>query len=29
MTDPAYTKVACGRYTTPSGEVWAVQNFSR
>jgi hypothetical protein len=29
MTNSAYTKVACGRYTTPDGEVWAVQNFSR
>jgi hypothetical protein len=28
MTEPSVTKVACGFYTTPSGEVWAVQNFS-
>jgi hypothetical protein len=28
MTDPSVTKVACGFYTTSSGEVWAVQNFS-
>ena len=28
MTDPSVTKVACGFHTTPSGEVWAVQNFS-
>jgi hypothetical protein len=28
MTDSSVTKVACGFYTTPSGEVWAVQNFS-
>jgi hypothetical protein len=29
MTDSAYSKVACGRYETPNGDVWAVQNFSR
>jgi hypothetical protein len=29
MTDPTVTKVACGFHTTPSGDVWAVQNFSR
>lgn len=29
MTNPEYTKVAAGFYTTPSGEVWGVQNFSR
>jgi hypothetical protein len=29
MTDPDVTKVACGFYTTSSGKVWAVQNFSR
>jgi Cysteine-rich secretory protein family len=29
MTDPDVTKVACGFYTTASGKVWAVQNFSR
>lgn len=28
MTNPSYTKVACGFYTTPGGAVWAVQNFS-
>ena len=29
MTDDGVTKVACGFYTTSSGKVWAVQNFSR
>lgn len=29
MTDPSVTKVACGFYTTSSGKVWAVQNFTR
>jgi hypothetical protein len=29
MTDPDVTKVACGFFTTSSGKVWAVQNFSR
>lgn len=29
MTDPTVTKVACGFYTTSSGKVWAVQNFTR
>lgn len=29
MTDKGVTKVACGFYTTSSGKVWAVQNFSR
>lgn len=28
MTNPSYTKVACGFYTTGSGTVWSVQNFS-
>jgi hypothetical protein len=28
MSNLAYTKVACGVYTTPEGDVWAVQNFS-
>ncbi|MGE0785089.1 MAG: CAP domain-containing protein [Sandaracinaceae bacterium] len=27
MTNPAHSRVACGFYTTPSGQVWAVQNF--
>jgi hypothetical protein len=27
MTNPAYTKVSIGFYTTPGGEVWSVQNF--
>ena len=27
MTNPMYTEVACGFYTTPGGQVWAVQNF--
>jgi hypothetical protein len=29
MTTTSMTKVACGFYTTSSGKVWAVQNFSR
>lgn len=29
MTDKSVTKVACGFYTTPSGKVWAAQNFFR
>lgn len=29
MTDPEVTQVACGFYTTESGKVWAVQNFTR
>lgn len=29
MTSTSMTKVACGFYTTSSGKVWAVQNFSR
>ena len=27
MTNPQYTKVAVGFYTTHSGKVWSVQNF--
>ncbi len=27
MTSTRYTKVACGYFTTPSGKVWAVQDF--
>ncbi|WP_437550877.1 CAP domain-containing protein [Sorangium sp. So ce367] len=29
MTDDSVTQVACGFYTTSSGKVWAVQNFTR
>jgi hypothetical protein len=29
MTTTSSTRVACGFYTTPSGKVWSVQNFSR
>jgi hypothetical protein len=29
MTNPRMTQVACGFFTTASGEVWSVQNFSR
>jgi hypothetical protein len=29
MTDPTVHRVACGFFTTSSGEVWAVQNFLR
>ncbi len=28
MSNTSYNRVACGFYTTPSGSVWAVQNFS-
>jgi len=28
MTDPDFARVACGFYTTDSGEVWSVQNFA-
>jgi hypothetical protein len=27
MSSDKYTKVACGFYTLPNGDVWAVQNF--
>jgi hypothetical protein len=27
MSNPKYTKVACGYYTTLAGKVWAVQNL--
>jgi hypothetical protein len=27
MTNPDYTEVACGFYTTDDGDVWAVMNF--
>lgn len=27
MTNPDFGEVACGFFTTPDGEVWAVQNF--
>ena len=27
MTNPRFSMVACGFYTTPNGAVWAVQNF--
>jgi hypothetical protein len=27
MATRTYTRVACGFYTTPSGQVWGVQNF--
>jgi hypothetical protein len=29
MSSTESTKVACGQYVTPNGDVWAVQNFSR
>jgi hypothetical protein len=29
MTNPDHASVACGTYTTPDGEIWAVQNFFR
>ena len=29
MSDDSYTKVACGIYVAPDGEVWALQNYSR
>jgi Cysteine-rich secretory protein family len=28
MSNTSYNRVACGFYTTPSGSIWAVQNFS-
>ncbi|MEM7138759.1 MAG: hypothetical protein AAF500_19435 [Myxococcota bacterium] len=28
MASESYWRVACGFYTTPSGEVWGVQNFN-
>lgn len=28
MTDPDFGRVACGFFTTESGEVWATQNFA-
>ena len=27
MMNPRYTRVACGYFTTPQGQVWAVQDF--
>lgn len=27
MKSTRFTKVACGFYTTPSGKIWAIQNF--
>ncbi len=27
MSNKNYTQVACGFYTTPTGKVWALQNF--
>ncbi|HEY6728413.1 MAG TPA: CAP domain-containing protein, partial [Polyangiaceae bacterium] len=27
MTNERYSRVACGFYTTPGGDVWSVQNF--
>ncbi len=27
MTNPSYSRVACGFYGTPEGRVWSVQNF--
>jgi hypothetical protein len=29
MSSTRSTKVACGFFTTPDGEIWSVQNFSR
>lgn len=29
MSSTGVTKVACGRFETPEGDVWSVQNFSR
>ena len=28
MTNPSFSRVACGFFTTAGGQVWAVQNFS-
>jgi hypothetical protein len=27
MSDTGVTRVACGRYVTPEGNIWSVQNF--
>jgi len=27
MTNPAYSKVACGFYKTPDGKIWSIQNL--
>ena len=27
MATTTYTRVACGFYTTPTGDIWGVQNF--
>jgi hypothetical protein len=29
MSSLTVTRVACGRYETPEGDIWSVQNFSR
>jgi hypothetical protein len=29
MSGQEYTRVACGLYQTPEGDVWSVQNYSR
>lgn len=29
MSNTEYSKVACGFFTAPNGEIWSVQNFSR
>jgi len=29
MSDTGVTRVACGRYVTPEGNIWSVQNFFR
>jgi hypothetical protein len=29
LSSTRYQRVACGIYTTPSGDVWAVQNYNR
>jgi hypothetical protein len=29
MSSQTVTRVACGRYETPEGDIWSVQNFSR
>ena len=29
MSSTDYTRVACGFYETPNGDVWSVQNFAR
>ena len=29
MSNPEFTRVACGIFTAEDGEIWSVQNFGR